>query len=218
MTDDISTIPLDFEDRAPEDVEKRARAFYEKMAKRRSVRDFSARPIPLDAVRDAIHTAGQAPSGANKQPWTFVLVTDDAVKRRIREAAEEAERTFYEERATQQWLDDLAHLGTSWEKPFLERAPALIAVFAQIRPSEEGQHYYVRESVGLACGFLLAALHQAGLAALTHTPSPMGFLSEILERPEGERPFLLIPVGYPAEDCEVPDIDRKRLSEILIEV
>mgnify|MGYP006279559547 CR=1 FL=1 len=171
----------------------------------------------MDVVRDAIRTAGQAPSGANKQPWTFVVVTDPELKSQIRAEAEETEREFYEKRASEQWLEDLAHLGTSPEKPYLEKAPALIAVFAQARPEDGGLHYYVKESVGLACGFLLAALHNAGLAALTHTPSPMGFLGEILDRPDNERAFLLIPVGYPAEGCEVPDIGRKSLSEIMVE-
>lgn len=218
MSDDYPTVDLDFERRSESEMRRRARAFYEEISQRRSVRAFSDEPIPLDVVRDCIRTAGTAPSGANKQPWTFVLVTDDAVKSEIRQAAEQKEREFYEERATEQWLEDLAHLGTDWRKPYLEKAPALIAVMAQTRPADEGLHYYVKESVGIACGFLIAALHRAGLATLTHTPSPMGFLRDILNRPDNETPYLLLPVGYPAEDCEVPDIDRKSLDDILVEV
>lgn len=217
MSDDFPTTPLDFDKLPADQMRRRADEFYARMARRRSVRAFSDQPIPLDAVRRAIQTAGTAPSGANKQPWTFVLVTDADLKRQIRRAAEEVEREFYEERATDEWLDDLAHLGTDSNKAYLEHAPALIVAFAQIRPEDGGQHYYVKESVGLACGFLLAALHNAGLATLTHTPSPMGFLRDLLERPMTERPYLLIPVGFPAEDCEVPDIEKKELDEILVE-
>ncbi|MFB6265392.1 MAG: nitroreductase family protein [Bradymonadaceae bacterium] len=209
--------PLDFERIDEESMHDRSRAFLEEMAERRSVRRFSDEPIPVEVVRRAIHTAGQAPSGANKQPWTFALVTDAGLKSDIRRAAEQEERKFYEERATEEWLEDLEPLDTGPEKPFLEDAPALIVVFAQAKGPEGGRHYYVKESVGLACGFLLAALHRAGLGTLTHTPSPMGFLAEVLDRPDHERPFLLIPVGYPAEDCEVPAIDRKERSEILVE-
>ena len=216
MSDD-NRIPLDFERRPEPEMQRRAEAFFEVMSRRRSVREFSDEPIPLEVVRRAIHTAGQAPSGAHKQPWTFALVTDPEVKSEIRRAAEQEERKFYEERATDEWLEDLEPIGTGPEKPYLEEAPALIVVFAQTRPSDDGQHYYVKESVGLATGMLLAALHNAGLGTLTHTPSPMGFPSEILERPDNERPFLLIPVGYPAEDCDVPDLQRKELSEILVE-
>ena len=217
MSDHETMIPLEFDRWTIRQMQERARDFYQLMAKRRSVREFSDEPIPIDVVRRAIHTAGQAPSGAHKQPWTFALVTDETVKSRIREAAEQEERKFYEERATEEWLEDIAPLGTGPEKPYLEEAPALIVVFAQTRPAEEGTHYYVKESVGLACGFLIAALHNAGLATLTHTPSPMGFLGEILERPDNERPFLLLPVGYPADDCEVPDLERKELDDILVE-
>ncbi len=218
MSDDHPTVDLNFERRSESEMRRRARAFYEEISQRRSVREFSEEPIPLDVVRDCIRTAGTAPSGANKQPWTFVLITDDAVKSEIRRAAEQKEREFYEERATEQWLEDLAHLGTDWRKPYLEEAPALIAVMAQTRPADEGLHYYVKESVGIACGFLIAALHRAGLATLTHTPSPMGFLRDILDRPENETPYLLLPVGYPANGCEVPDIDKKAVNEILVEV
>ena len=170
----------------------------------------------MDVVHRAIETAGQAPSGANKQPWTFAVITDPEIKRRVREAAEEEERAFYNERATDEWLDDLAHLGTDSNKPFIEDAPAIIVVFAQNRAPDGSKHYYVKESVGLATGMLLAALHHAGLATLTHTPSPMHFLREVLGRPDNERATMLIPVGFPSADCQVPDIARKPLDEYLV--
>lgn len=213
------TRALDFQRVDPEQSLERADQFSEALRSRRSVREFSPDPIPLDAVRRCIEAAAQAPSGANKQPWTFVLVTDSAVKSRIREAAEEEERAFYSGRAGDRWLDDLAPLGTDQHKPFLDVAPALIVVFAQLHGgSKQARHYYVQESVGIATGFLLAGLHNAGFATLTHTPSPMRFLGEILGRPKHERAYLLIPVGYPAVDCRVPDIDRKALAEVLIEI
>jgi nitroreductase len=197
---------------------RRAEAFEASMRTRRTVRDFSAAPVPREVIESAIRTASRAPSGANMQPWTFVAVGDPDVKRRIREAAEEEERAFYGGRAPQEWLEALAPFGTDAEKPFLETAPWLIAVFAQPHGFDaEGakqKHYYVQESVGLATGFLLAALHQAGLATLTHTPSPMGFLREILGRPEHERPFLLVVTGVPAEGATVPRIDKKGLDEV----
>ena len=211
------TRPLEFERLDEDQMRERAESLLDTLRTRRSIREFSSDPIPLDVVRTIIETAGQAPSGANKQPWTFVLVTDSDVKRQIRAAAEEEERRFYEERATPEWLADLEPLGTDPSKPFLEKAPALIVAFAQTKAPDGGNHYYVKESMGLACGFLIAALHHAGLATLTHTPSPMGFLREILDRPDHERPFLLLPIGYPAESCEVPDIDRKPLDGFLVE-
>jgi len=213
----MDTVPLRFE-RQPEDAMRReAEAFADELHRRRSVRHFSTDPIPLDVVRACVRAAGSAPSGANKQPWTFVLVTDPALKASIREAAEEEERAFYEDRAPDSWLADLEPLGTDADKPFLVDAPALLVAFAQKAGDEGDNHYYVSTSVGLACGMLLAALHRAGLATLTHTPSPMGFLARILGRPRTEKAFLLIPVGYPAEGCEVPDIGRKSLADILVE-
>jgi nitroreductase len=214
----MGTIPLDFVRRPEDEMHAISRQLLDQLCKRRSVRSFSTDPIPLDVVRHAIHAAAQAPSGANKQPWTFVLVTAPDIKQKIRAAAEKEERAFYEGRAPATWLEDLEPLGTGWEKPFLEQAPALIAVFSQSVAPDGSKHYYVKESVGLACGILIATLHLAGLATLTHTPSPMQFLCEILERPKNERPFLLMPVGYPAEDCEVPAIERRTLSEVLVEV
>ncbi len=193
--------------------------FYVLMDKRRSVRDFSTETFSLEIIENIIMTASSAPSGAHKQPWTFCVITDPAIKKQIREAAEKEEYDNYHGRMDEQWLEDLAYLGTDWNKPFLEAAPYLIIVFKKlydITPEgEKKQNYYVNESVGIACGFLLAAIHNAGLCALTHTPSPMGFLSKILSRPENERPFLLIPVGYPAESCEVPDLKRKDYGEIV---
>jgi iodotyrosine deiodinase len=213
------SVPLEFERRTPGEMVERSNAFLSEMRRRRTVRDFSPEPVPREALRNCIETAAQAPSGANKQPWTFVLVTDPAVKRRIREAAEEEERAHYGGRAPAGWLRDLEPLGTDAHKPFLETAPALIVVFAQrYGETRNEQHYYVNESVGIATGFLLAALHHAGFAALTHTPSPMKFLSQILDRPKNERPYLLIPVGYPAPGCRIPDIRRKKLEDVLVEI
>lgn len=203
----------------PEEIITRAQSFYEWMDQRRTVRDFSAQPVPVEALEKIILTASTAPSGAHKQPWTFCLVTNPELKKKIREAAEEEERESYSGRMPAEWLEDLAPLGTDWHKPFLETAPALIIVFRRSYEFVNGRkrnNYYVSESVGLACGFLLAAIHHAGLVALTHTPSPMNFLSALLQRPENEKPFLLIPVGYPAEVCKVPDLARKALSEVLI--
>jgi nitroreductase len=197
----------------------RARDFFENCNRRRTVRDFSSEPLPDGLLELLLRTAGTAPSGANKQPWTFVTVTDPKIKKRIRIAAEKEEKENYERRFSDEWLEDLEPLGTDWHKPFLEEAPCLIVVFRQdygFRGDRKIKHYYVTESVGLAVGFLLVAIHNAGLVALTHTPSPMGFLQEILERPRNEKPYLLIPVGYPKEGALVPDIHRKTLDQILI--
>lgn len=216
MTQNVPMKRLNFERRPPEQMRARASEFLSEMTQRRSVRAFSDAPIPSEVLQDCVAAAAQAPSGAHKQPWSFVVVTDPALKRQIREAAEQEERSFYGGRAPARWLQDLEAFGTNPDKPFLETAPALIVVFAQKHGAQsEERHYYVQESVGIACGFLLAALHHSGLATLTHTPSPMGFLREVLGRPENERPFLLIPVGFPQADCEVPDITRKPLSEVL---
>ena len=191
--------------------------FHEVMARRRSVRHFSRREVSRETIDTLVRIAGTAPSGAHKQPWTFVAVHDGELKRRIREGAEQEERLFYEERAPQRWLRDLKPFGTDASKPFLEDAPWLIVVFKHLRGAEDGeQTYYVNESVGISVGFLLAAIHHAGLVALTHTPSPMAFLREILRRPPHEKPFLLIPVGYPMDGCVVPDLRRKPLDEFLV--
>ncbi len=189
------------------------------MNQRRTVREFDSRNISLNVMENIIRTAGTAPSGAHKQPWTFCLISDPEMKKQIRIAAEEEEKISYTSRMPESWKDDLAPLGTDWEKPFLEIAPYLIVVFKQSYGMQDGekiQHYYVNESVGIACGFLIAAIHQAGLVTVTHTPSPMNFLSDILQRPKHEKPFLLLPVGYPAKETYVPDIERKQLEEILI--
>jgi len=215
-------IHLDFERLTLEESRARVRALRDRLRRRRSVRDFSPDPVPLDLVDTAIEAAASAPSGANRQPWRFVVVRDPETKRRIREGAEAEEREFYERRATPEWLADLAPLGTDWRKPFLETAPVLVVMFAIDWEAGRGRDgaqmrrksYYVQESVGIAAGMLLAALHSAGLATLTHTPSPMGFLGRILDRPNNERPFLLIPVGYPAPDATVPDIRKKSLDDV----
>jgi nitroreductase len=210
---------LEFTRLSEAEMRARADALFAELVRRRTVREFSDEPVPLDVVERCIATAAQAPSGANKQPWTFVLVTDPEVKRRIRAAAEEEERAFYGGRAPERWLRDLEPLGTDEHKPFLTTAPALVVVFAQRHGADaDERHYYVAESVGIAVGFLLAALHHAGLATLTHTPSPMAFLGEILGRPAHERAYLLVPVGYPAPGCRVPDITRKALNEVLVRV
>lgn len=208
-----------FTDRHQPDVppEEALRAFHDVMRRRRTVRHFSPAPVSQAAIEQLVAIAGSAPSGANKQPWRFVAVRDPAVKRRIRLAAEQEEREFYAHRASREWLADLAPLGTDADKEFLEMAPWLIVVFKLARTDGGGQVYYVNESVGIACGFLIAAAQHAGLATLTHTPNPMSFLSEVLGRPRHEKPFLVIPVGHPAEDCVVPRaaLEKKPLSEIL---
>lgn len=215
----MDTLPLDQYRRFPADeMQARAEAFAADLRRRRSVRDFSPEPVPRALIETCLLAGGSAPNGANLQPWHFVCVSDQTVKREIRVAAEQEEREFYAERATADWLEDLAPLGTDAEKPFLETAPWLIAIFAQRwRPMPDGSrraNYYVPESVGIATGFLIAALHHAGLATLTHTPSPMGFLNRILGRPESEKPFLLLVVGYPAAEARVPVITKKPLSDL----
>lgn len=206
--------------RLPEDEQrKKSREFYEMMNRRRSVRSFSSEPVDIEIINDCIRTAGTAPSGAHMQPWHFVVVADPVIKKKIRAAAEKEEQAFYKGgRAPDEWLDALSHLGTDENKPYLEIAPYLVVLFARnygINPDgSRYKHYYVSESVGIAAGMFIAAIHNAGLATLTHTPSPMNFLADILERPANERPYLLLPVGYPAETAEVPDLRRKSLDEI----
>jgi nitroreductase len=211
-------VPLEFTRLDAEEALRQSRAFYELMRTRRSVRHFSPEPVAWELIENALRTAGTAPSGANQQPWTFVVVSDPALKAKIREAAEHEERLFYEERAPEPYLDAVEPIGTDWIKAHITDAPYVIVVFEQVygfKPDgTKKKHYYVRESVGIAVGFLLASLHAAGLATLTHSPSPMGFLSRILERPENERPYILIPVGYPAPDAEVPALTKKSVDEI----
>ena len=215
-------VPFVFERLSVEESRARVTALRDLLRKRRSIRDFASDPVPPDVIDTAIEAAGSAPSGANRQPWRFVVVRDPVTKRRIREAAENEEREFYERRAPPEWLADLAPLGTDWRKPFLETAPVLIVVFALDWVAEPGpdgrerrhKNYYVQESVGIAVGLLLAALHAAGLVTLTHTPSPMGFLASLLGRPKSERAYVLLPVGYPAPGATVPDITKKTLEEI----
>ncbi len=199
-----------------EETTKKAADFYENMDARRSVRHFSDKPVPRSVIEKLILTASTAPSGAHKQPWTFCAIGDPSVKSQIRSAAEKEEFESYNGRMSEQWLKDLAPLGTDWEKPFLEIAPWLIVVFAQSTGTAKEKHYYVQESVGIACGFLIAAIHQAGLVTLTHTPSPMNFLKTLLKRPDNERPFLLLPVGHPEDDVLVPDIERKSLEKVAV--
>ena len=218
--DQPAFIPLpDYEELPPDEMRRRAQAFNRLMQRRRSVRYFSERPVEQAVLLDCLRAAGSAPSGANLQPWHFVLVEDPAVKQCLRLAAEAEELEFYTRRASQEWLEALAPLGTDPLKPFLETAPYLIAIFSQsyslLPDGSRLKHYYVKESVGIATGILITALHQAGLVCLTHTPSPMDFLNQILGRPANERPFLLLVVGYPAEGAVVPDIRRKPLEEIL---
>lgn len=214
-----SFIPLVFSVQEERLMEASAALFYEQMSKRRSVRDFSDRPIPRSVLEHAVLAAGSAPSGANMQPWHFVVVQDPTIKKQIRDAAEIEERELYDNRASDEWLQALAPLGTDANKPFLERAPALIAIFLKkVTIDEEGvkhKNYYPSESVGIATGMLITALHQAGLGTLTHTPSPMKFLTKILDRPSHERPFLLLVVGYPAMGALVPNIERLPLGEIV---
>ena len=217
---DIPSRLLDFTEKPEAEMRAEARAFYEDLKRRRTVREFSGRDVPREIIEDAIRAAGTAPSGANHQPWHFSVIGKGEVRSRLRESAEAEERAFYTEKASAEWLEALAPLGTDDHKPYLEIAPWLIAVFAQRRggvtAGETKKNYYVSESVGIACGLLLAALHRAGLATLTHTPNPMGFLSEICGRPENEKPYMLIVAGYPAEGATVPEhaLIKKPLSDI----
>ena len=212
-------IPLEFTRRDEHEMVERAREFYELMDQRRSVRFISSEPIPRACVELAVRTAATAPSGAHRQPWSFVIVDEPELKRAIREAAEAEERENYEHRFPPEWLEALSVLGTDWNKEFLEHAPFLVIVFKEsYGVASNGQkvsNYYVNESVGIACGLFIAALHNMGLATLTHTPSPMGFLSQLLGRPSNEKPYILFPIGYPAADATVPDLKRKSLEEVV---
>lgn len=213
-------IPLnDFKEYSPEEMIKRSESFYNQVKQRRTVRDFSDKPVSKKVIENCIRAAGTAPSGANLQPWHFVVVSDPIIKKQIRNAAEKEEKEFYTNRAPKEWLDALAPLGTDEQKPFLEKAPHLIAIFAKsydiLPDGRKVKQYYSQESTGIACGILITAIHNAGLVSLTHTPSPMNFLNEILGRPNNERPFLLLVVGYPARSAKVPDIKKKQLSEII---
>jgi nitroreductase len=215
-------VPYPSERRSPEEMQQSAGAFFDLMSSRRSIRTFSTDPVPRELIDLAVQTAGSAPSGAHQQPWTFVVVGDPEVKQKIRQAAEEEERTNYlDGRMPDDWKEEIARLGTSWQKPYLETAPWLVVLFEQrFGVDADGirrKHYYVKESVGIAAGLFIAALHNMGLATLTHTPSPMAFLSKLLERPDNERPFVLFPVGYPADGSVVPRLERKALDEIMVE-
>ena len=217
--------PLEYERLDDAEQLQRSRQFRDRMLTRRTVRDFSPQPVPFELIENAIRAAASAPSGANQQPWTFVVVSDPDLKRQIRRAAEREERENYQRRMSDEWLQALAHLGTDWHKPHIELAPYVIVVFRQAyglhRDDDSGEaqrvkHYYSEESVGIAVGFLLAALHMSGLATLTHTPSPMKFLRDILQRPANERAYVLIPVGYPAAEAQVPQISKKPLKQVMI--
>ncbi len=218
MNSPADFIPLDFTRQEEESMLHESKRFFQLMSRRRTIRDFSDQNIPLGVLENAVKAAGTAPSGANMQPWHFVVVQDSAVKKRIRESAEIEERELYKHRASDEWLQALAPLGTDENKPFLEKAPALIAVFLKKFTVDESgrkhKNYYTAESVGIATGILITALHKSGLATLTHTPSPMKFLGEILERPSYERPFILLVCGYPADDVMVPNLNRRTLQEI----
>ena len=218
MTSPNTVLLADYLPLPEEEMKRRAKAFYADLRRRRSVRDFSDEPVPREVIEDCLRAAGTAPSGANMQPWHFVAVGDPHLKRQIRQAAERVEQQFYRQRATRQWLDALSPLGTDADKPFLEKAAYLIAVFVrpyEVRPDgSKVKHYYPTESTGIATGLLIAALHGAGLVSLPYTPSPDGFLSEILPCPEGARPMLILVTGYPAEGAMVPDIGKKSLDEI----
>jgi len=215
----LRSIPLSSYTRLSEsEMKERAESWRDELRRRRTVRDFSDQPVPREVIENCLLAAGTAPNGANKQPWHFVVIGDPKIKRQIREAAEEEERAFYSGRAGDEWLDALAHLGTDEHKPFLERAPYLIVIMAEsYELDEEGaksKNYYVTESVGIATGMLITAVHRAGLVSLTHTPSPMGFLNEIIGRPKNERAFLILVVGYPEEGAQVPDISKKSIDQI----
>lgn len=217
---DEKFIPLqDYKEFPAEEMLKRSKEFYENIKNRRTVREFSTKPVSTEIIKNCLLAAGTAPNGANRQPWHFVVVTDKKIKKEIRIGAEKEENEFYSKRAPKEWLETLKPLGTNKDKPFLETAPCLIAVFSKsydiLPDGKRIKQYYSTESVGIACGILITAVHNAGLVSLTHTPSPMNFLNKILDRPKNEKPFLLLVVGYPAENVKVPDITRKELNEIV---
>ncbi|WP_417610861.1 nitroreductase family protein [Owenweeksia hongkongensis] len=220
MNDDpIKTVPYKRPVLSSDQILEKSAEYYDFLNLRRSVREFEEKDVPKEVIENLIKTASTAPSGAHKQPWTFVAVNSKELKKKIRAAAEAEEMDFYNNRATEEWLKDLAPLGTNWSKPFLENAPWLIVVFKKVYdelPEGRAKNYYVQESVGIASGFLISAIHNAGLVTLTHTPSPMNFLSDILERPANEKPFLLLPVGYPSQHAQVPDLERKSLDEVSV--
>ena len=213
---------INFSKISTDEMNLRSKSLLHQIQQRRSVRDFSSQNVPIEVIKNCIKTAASAPSGANKQPWHFSLIQDKKIKKEIRVAAESEEKQFYEHRASKEWLEDLNQFGTDWKKPFLETAPFLIIIFSQVfeknADGENRKNYYVNESVGIAAGFLLAALHNAGLATLTHTPSPMNFLAKILKRPVNERAYLLIPVGYPSKNAKVPIISKKPFSKIYTKI
>lgn len=220
MSEKTKFIPFKKEIISENEMIEKSKEFYKKMNHRRSIRFFSSKTFPKEIIENIILTAGTAPSGANKQPWTYVVVDDPALKKQIREAAEKEEKEFYENRITDEWRKDLEHLGTGWEKPYLEIAPYLIVVLKQDygldKEGKKSKHYYVAESTGISIGFLITAIHNAGLVTLTHTPNPMNFIRDILHRPKNEKPVVILPVGYPTDDAVVPNITRKKLSEILV--
>ena len=213
---------INFSKISTDEMNLRSKSLLHQIQQRRSVRDFSSQNVPIEVIKNCIKTAASAPSGANKQPWHFSLVQDKKIKKEIRVAAESEEKQFYEHRASKEWLEDLNQFGTDWKKPFLETAPFLIIIFSQVfeknADGENRKNYYVNESVGIAAGFLLAALHNAGLATMAHTPSPMNFLAKILKRPDNERAYLLIPVGYPSKNAKVPIISKKPFSKIYTKI
>ena len=217
MTDNF--IPFKQKELTADEQLKASEEFYHHLNSRRSIREFSDRSVDIKVIENIIKTASTAPSGANKQPWTFCVISNPALKSKIRAAAEEEEKENYAGRMSERWLEDLEPFGTNWEKPFIEIAPYIIVVFKRAHETINGEkrnNYYVNESVGIACGMLIAAIHNAGLASLTHTPSPMNFLTKVLNRPENERPFLLIPVGYAAKGAKVPDIKRKSIKDVVV--
>jgi len=212
-------IPFSQKELTKEEQETNSENFYQLLDERRSVREFSNRPVDIKVIENIIKAASTAPSGAHKQPWTFCVVSNAEIKKQIREAAENEEKENYARRMSERWKEDLEPFGTNWEKPFIETSPYIIVAFKrafEMIDGEKRNNYYVNESVGIACGMLIAAIHNAGLVTLTHTPSPMNFLTKVLNRPENERAYLLLPVGYAADDAEVPDIQRKSLNEVMV--